>query len=108
MDTIEISNLNRQFLFRKEHVGQYKAAVAGAQVAKMNPNIKTDTLQYMVAPSTQGTYLPSLLSLYVSLQLHTGIGTFDRAFWCQQDIICNALDNLKARLYVDNRCVQFK
>lgn len=32
LDTIEMSNLNRQFLFRKEHIGQSKAVVAAKAV----------------------------------------------------------------------------
>ena len=27
MDTVEVSNLSRQFLYRKHHVGKYKADV---------------------------------------------------------------------------------
>lgn len=32
LDTIEVSNLNRQFLFRKEHRGHYKAHVAKERI----------------------------------------------------------------------------
>ena len=32
LDTIEMSNLNRQFLFRKQHIGQSKAITAGQAV----------------------------------------------------------------------------
>jgi hypothetical protein len=37
MDTIEISNLNRQFLFRKHHVGMSKAQVAAEAVKVLLP-----------------------------------------------------------------------
>lgn len=40
MDTIETSNLNRQFLFRKRHVGQSKAKVAAEAVRRFRPNSK--------------------------------------------------------------------
>lgn len=40
MDTIELSNLNRQFLFHREHIGQPKALVAKCSALEINPNVK--------------------------------------------------------------------
>ena len=40
MDTIETSNLNRQFLFRKHHVGESKAKVAAEAVKRFRPTAK--------------------------------------------------------------------
>lgn len=45
LDTIETSNLNRQFLFRKRHVGQSKAAVAAASVRRFAPDATIDPHQ---------------------------------------------------------------
>lgn len=40
LDTIEKSNLNRQFLFRARDLGKFKAEAAGRAVAEMNPDLK--------------------------------------------------------------------
>ena len=40
LDTIEKSNLNRQFLFRPKDLGKFKSEVAAAAAATMNPDLK--------------------------------------------------------------------
>lgn len=40
LDTIDVSNLNRQFLFRPHHVGKPKAVVAREAVLAFNPAAK--------------------------------------------------------------------
>ena len=39
LDTIELSNLNRQFLFRQKDIGKYKADVAKDFIKKKYPDI---------------------------------------------------------------------
>ncbi|KAK8372127.1 hypothetical protein O3P69_015695, partial [Scylla paramamosain] len=40
LDTIDVSNLNRQFLFQKCHVGRSKAEVAKESALRFNPKAK--------------------------------------------------------------------
>lgn len=88
MDTIEISNLNRQFLFRRHHVGQLKSKVAALQALEMNSAMQVESLADKVAPETEAQ--------------------FDDEFWDSLHAVTNALDNVQARLYVDGRCVYYK
>ena len=89
MDTIEKSNLNRQFLFRAKDVGKAKSETAVAAVEAMNPELKgkITCLKDRVGPETEEVY--------------------NEKFWLGLDFVTNALDNVEARTYVDRRCVFF-
>ena len=87
-DNIEISNLNRQFLFRREHVGKNKCETACGVGKKMNKDIHFDALQARVAPENEHL--------------------FNDDFWTNLDFVVNAVDNVKARQYVDGQCVWFE
>jgi ubiquitin-activating enzyme E1 len=88
MDTIEKSNLNRQFLFRKWHVNALKCEVAAAEIKKMNPAMKVKTWINRVGAETENVY--------------------DDTFFEALSGVCNALDNVDARLYMDSRCIFYE
>ncbi len=90
MDSIEKSNLNRQFLFRPKDVGSLKSEAAAVAVQAMNPDLKGHI---------------------VAMRDRVGQDTehiFNEDFWNQLDGVTNALDNVDARTYVDRRCVFFR
>ncbi|KAK3390545.1 hypothetical protein B0H63DRAFT_465961 [Podospora didyma] len=89
MDSIEKSNLNRQFLFRPKDVGQMKSDCAAKAAVGMNPDLAGHlvVLKDRVGPDTEHV--------------------FNEQFWEELDGVTNALDNIEARTYVDRRCVFF-
>lgn len=89
MDSIEKSNLNRQFLFRPKDVGSMKSDCARRAAEQMNPELVGHivSLTDRVSPETEHT--------------------FNEDFWNGLDGVTNALDNVDARQYVDRRCVFF-
>lgn len=90
MDQIEKSNLNRQFLFRPNDVGQLKSRCAATAVQAMNPDLNG---KFVILPDRVGSETEHI---------------FNEDFWEQLDGVTNALDNVDARQYVDRRCVFFR
>ncbi|TRM57404.1 hypothetical protein BD626DRAFT_213035 [Schizophyllum amplum] len=82
LDTIDLSNLNRQFLFRKKDVKQSKSLVAAAVAAPFNPNVR-------ITPIHGNIKDPE----------------FDLEWFHGFDIVLNALDNLDARRHVNKMCM---
>uniref|UniRef100_A0AAY5K270 SUMO-activating enzyme subunit 2 n=1 Tax=Esox lucius TaxID=8010 RepID=A0AAY5K270_ESOLU len=82
LDTIDVSNLNRQFLFQKKHVGKSKAQVAKESVLQFCPtaNIKA--------------YHDSIMNPDYNVE-------FFRNFM----LVMNALDNRAARNHVNRMCL---
>uniref|UniRef100_A0A8C9MPS9 E1 ubiquitin-activating enzyme n=1 Tax=Serinus canaria TaxID=9135 RepID=A0A8C9MPS9_SERCA len=88
MDTIEKSNLNRQFLFRPWDVTKLKSERAAAAAQEMNPALRVSSRTDRVGPDTERVY--------------------DDDFFEGLDGVANALDNVDARLYMDRRCVYYR
>eukprot|EP00775_Hariotina_reticulata_P001221 gene1221-1560_t len=82
LDTIETSNLNRQFLFRRAHVSQSKAQVAADVVKSFAPNANIKAYQANIKEARFGL-------------------DFFKGF----DLVLNGLDNMDARRHVNRLCV---
>ena len=82
LDTIDLSNLNRQFLFRKQHIKKPKAHVAKETARQFNPTVNIEAHHASIFDSQ-----------------------YDVGFFESFDIVFNALDNLAARRHVNKMCL---
>ena len=84
-DYIELSNLNRQFLFSDIDIGKSKVETACDKVLKMNPEIKKYN------------------GIIKKLEKETE-NIFNYNFWSKQDVVLCALDSVEGRKYIDTKC----
>uniref|UniRef100_A0A8C5J859 SUMO-activating enzyme subunit 2 n=1 Tax=Junco hyemalis TaxID=40217 RepID=A0A8C5J859_JUNHY len=82
LDTIDVSNLNRQFLFQKKHVGRSKSQVAKESVLQFCPEAN------IIA------YHDSIMNPDYNVE-----------FFRQFTLVMNALDNRAARNHVNRMCL---
>ena len=87
-DSIELSNLSRQFLFRTENIGQSKSKIAVEAALRINPQATMQALTEKVCSTNEKS--------------------FPDDFWQTLDVVLLAVDNLEARNYVDSMCVWHK
>jgi ubiquitin-activating enzyme E1 len=88
MDRIERSNLSRQFLFRNTDIDEFKSTTAAKAAKAMNSDLNITAYQEKVASDTENL--------------------FGDDFYDKLDGVCTALDNVEARLYVDQRCLFYR
>eukprot|EP00555_Chaetoceros_dichaeta_P008494 CAMPEP_0198260128 /NCGR_PEP_ID=MMETSP1447-20131203/9155_1 /TAXON_ID=420782 /ORGANISM="Chaetoceros dichaeta, Strain CCMP1751" /LENGTH=1049 /DNA_ID=CAMNT_0043947705 /DNA_START=170 /DNA_END=3319 /DNA_ORIENTATION=+ len=88
MDRIEKSNLSRQFLFRNNHINHFKSTTAAEAANEMNPDLNITAYQEKVSVETEDI--------------------FGDNFYDKLTGVCTALDNVEARLYMDQRCLFYR
>lgn len=86
-DTIEKSNLNRQFLFRSQHIGQFKSEIAANEIKKMIPDLNIISERHKVGSDN--------LNFTNDIMTNNITGVF------------NALDNINARRFMDEQCFRY-
>ena len=87
-DLIELSNLNRQFLFHKENIGESKAICSCNSAKKINNEIN---------------YKPICEKLCYKSEKK-----LSKSFYSQFDIAFSCLDNYEGKMYLDNKCTLFE
>ena len=80
-DSVDITNLNRQIFYTRQHVGQPKAPIAAARLRDINPEAEITPLSCFCLPDTM-----------------------DELFAWRPDYIVDAIDTVTAKLFLAEQC----
>jgi len=79
---VELSNLNRQILYKTSDIGKFKAEIAAKRLKELNPNVN---IKYFTEEVSEG-------NVYRFVE--------------EADLIIDGLDNWKTRFLVNKACVE--
>lgn len=82
-DTIDLSNLQRQFFFKTEEAGQSKVSVLSKRIASLNPDVRIEAVEGMLNRST-------------AMSLISGC-----------DFVVDATDNPESMSLIDSICNEY-
>lgn len=80
MDTIELSNLNRQLLFTESDIGEFKGKVAAKKLEEINPNVQV-------------------------IDRNESVINVPRKYYEESDVIVDGLDSFEAKRWLNSLCV---
>ena len=87
-DNIEISNLNRQFLFHEEHKGLSKSEIACNSAKEINSDLKCNYLSKRIEPKNKSI--------------------FNKSYFENVDFVLGAIDSQKGNYYLVKQCELFE
>jgi ubiquitin-activating enzyme E1 C len=94
MDTIDLSNLNRQFLFRKADIGRFKSQTAAAFIERRCPSVRVVPYPNPAGSVTIGREAFAATS--------GKIQDYPAEFYAQFGVVCAGLDNVEARRWINS------
>ena len=87
-DNIEISNLNRQFLFQEKHKGMSKASIACSSAKEINNDFKCNYYVKRISPENKNI--------------------FNKSYFLDVDFVLGAIDSQDGNYYLAKQCELFE
>uniref|UniRef100_A0A0A9W503 SUMO-activating enzyme subunit 2 n=1 Tax=Lygus hesperus TaxID=30085 RepID=A0A0A9W503_LYGHE len=101
LDTIDATNLNRQFLFTADDIGQPKALVARNAVLSWFTQSHSENTSFCLSSLSKA---PTIMAHCAQIQAPQ----FDEAYFAQFGAVLSALDNVQARQHVNRMCAKVR
>lgn len=84
-DTVALSNLNRQIIATRDHIGEYKTDVMKERILSINPDARVSTYHCFFLPGTEADFMPFSQYSYVVDAIDTVSAKIELALLSQNE-----------------------